>query len=81
MKKDKFIRIPNRKITLISSNLDFKRMLNKKIWIDYDRGTDGIGNGDGILREVYNDYVMLVSDNKEKYIPRNKILYIETRRR
>lgn len=53
--------------------LDYRKFLNRKITIYNENDDEEIGT----VREVYKNYIMIVSDNRERYIPISKIDFIE----
>ena len=81
MKKDRMIAMPNRRLVPINLEFNFQKLLNRRIDVDFDWGNSETRDEHGTLKEVYKDYIMIISENRERYIPKNKIVYIETSRR
>ena len=61
--------------------LVFRRLLNRKVDIEWERYKDSIVEDNGILRGIYKNSIMLVHGNEEIYLLKNRILLIKASRR
>lgn len=61
--------------------LVFRRLLNRKVDIEWEQENGDLMDDGGILREVYENSIMLVNGNEEIYILKDRIILIKTSRR